>query len=335
MGLLDLLRVNPYVDPRQGLLGPYQPNQAGLLNAVSNPQQMTHYAPQSGVVDGGLARVAQNHMQRVMRGEVALEGLQNFRNTAEKAMAGDMDAAVQLGLDFSPGAIASIKAFHGSPHKFDKFRLDKIGTGEGAQAYGHGLYFAESPGVAKSYREALTAGRTTNQRGNVDLESLYSEMPSEPASMDQARQHLKNFIENGQLSKSDEADFLNLWKQKFDSAQDGNLYSVELKPNPEDLLDWDKPLSQQSEKVRKALAPLIEQAKKSFPSIRPDEMTGQGFYQAYMSHRGGNAVTASDAMRRLGIPGIKYLDQGSRTAGKGTSNYVIFDDELVKILNRE
>jgi hypothetical protein len=46
-------------------------------------------------------------------------------------------------------------AYHGSPHKFDKFQLDKIGTGEGAQAYGHGLYFAENPETAKSY---MTAG---------------------------------------------------------------------------------------------------------------------------------------------------------------------------------
>ena len=41
--------------------------------------------------------------------------------------------------------------YHGSPHKFDKFDSSKIGTGEGAQAYGHGLYLAESPGVAESY----------------------------------------------------------------------------------------------------------------------------------------------------------------------------------------
>ena len=49
-----------------------------------------------------------------------------------------------------------IKAYHGSPHDFDKFDLSKIGTGEGAQAYGHGLYFAESPKVALSLYTHLT-----------------------------------------------------------------------------------------------------------------------------------------------------------------------------------
>lgn len=46
-----------------------------------------------------------------------------------------------------------IKAYHGSPHDFDKFDLSKIGTGEGSQAYGHGLYFAEHPGVAMAYKQ--------------------------------------------------------------------------------------------------------------------------------------------------------------------------------------
>ena len=38
-----------------------------------------------------------------------------------------------------------IRAYHGSPYDFEKFDISKIGTGEGAQAYGHGLYFAENP----------------------------------------------------------------------------------------------------------------------------------------------------------------------------------------------
>jgi hypothetical protein len=45
-------------------------------------------------------------------------------------------------------AIQGIRAYHSSPHDFDKFDLAKIGTGEGAQMYGHGLYFAENPAVS-------------------------------------------------------------------------------------------------------------------------------------------------------------------------------------------
>lgn len=50
-------------------------------------------------------------------------------------------------------------AYHGTPHKFDEFSLDNIGTGEGAQAHGWGLYFAENKDVSENYREKLTYGQ--------------------------------------------------------------------------------------------------------------------------------------------------------------------------------
>ena len=49
-----------------------------------------------------------------------------------------------------------ITAYHGSPHDFERFDMSKIGTGEGAQAYGHGLYFAQNEDVARGYRDDLT-----------------------------------------------------------------------------------------------------------------------------------------------------------------------------------
>jgi hypothetical protein len=43
---------------------------------------------------------------------------------------------------------------------------------------------------------------------------------------------------------------------------------------------------------------------------------------------------ASDRLREAGIPGIRYLDQGSRGAGQGSSNYAVFDDKLISILRK-
>lgn len=53
---------------------------------------------------------------------------------------------------------ASLIAYHGTPHRFDRFTTEKIGTGEGAQSYGWGLYFSSSKEVAKWYRKWLTEG---------------------------------------------------------------------------------------------------------------------------------------------------------------------------------
>ena len=47
-----------------------------------------------------------------------------------------------------------------------------------------------------------------------------------------------------------------------------------------------------------------------------------------------NPEAATTALRNQGIPGIKYLDQGSRAAGEGTRNYVIFDDTIIDILRK-
>src|SRR5262245_53429063 len=60
-------------------------------------------------------------------------------------------------------AVQGIRAYHGSPHDFERFDLSKIGTGEGAQVFGHGLYFAENPEVARTYRNALSAPEVSVQ----------------------------------------------------------------------------------------------------------------------------------------------------------------------------
>ena len=45
----------------------------------------------------------------------------------------------------------------------------------------------------------------------------------------------------------------------------------------------------------------------------------------------GGPREAARALREAGIPGIRYLDQGSRGAGKGTSNFVVFPGEESKV----
>ena len=52
-------------------------------------------------------------------------------------------------------------AWHGTPHIFDEFTTDAIGTGEGAQVHGWGLYFAADERVAKGYQYRLTGNNNT------------------------------------------------------------------------------------------------------------------------------------------------------------------------------
>jgi hypothetical protein len=229
------------------------------------------------------------------------------------------------------GVSFSISAYHGTPHKVDKFSLAKIGTGEGAQAYGWGLYFAGNKAVAEGYQRKLSVANEY-ARMAMQLKGSRSEaveyMRSD--SWDQRNKDVQSAI-----------------AELLSNNSNGNLYTVELLPDEADFLDWDKPLSEQSAKVKAAMEKTNETP---FDTSEPEYGSiSSRLQQAIKEARhynqdpkwdlvhqelaiNGRAKLASQALATLGIPGIRYLDGNSRDGGKGTSNYVIFDESLVKIL---
>lgn len=74
----------------------------------------------------------------------------------------DEIANISDGSDFVPQFISQRRLYHGSPHMIEKFSTDKVGTGEGAQAYGWGLYFTEDINIAKSYALSNQGNRLNN-----------------------------------------------------------------------------------------------------------------------------------------------------------------------------
>ena len=217
------------------------------------------------------------------------------------------------------GLIQPATVWHGSPHKFNKFDSSKIGTGEGAQAYGHGLYLAESPDVAKSY-------------------SLMGDQ-------NPTAQHYLRFW-GGDKAKAEAAFLKDVRERAFGKyteqiAKDGDIvasirgkgqiYKVDL---PDEhiakMLDWDKPLSQQAPEVQAAIR-AVSPKNRSGQSMVDLDATGQELMRTLGLGDGGASL-----LRQQGIPGIRYLDGGSRGAGTGTSNYVVFpgNEGLLKILER-
>lgn len=71
-------------------------------------------------------------------------------------------------------------AWHGSPHDFDEFDLGKIGTGEGAQAHGWGLYFAKKKSVSKNYQKVLS-----KRLGTANPKLFKVEIPDEKTMLDE------------------------------------------------------------------------------------------------------------------------------------------------------
>jgi hypothetical protein len=130
----------------------------------------------------------------------------------------------------------------------------------------------------------------------------------------------------------------------------GNLYEVNLRwPGAREatdplglkhFLDFEREFSKQSPYVKDALKSSgiykkYRQNLSDFSSpimTRNKNMRGENV-QSFLENLGGSQQAASQMLNDIGIKGISYLDAGSRGKG-GTSNYVIFDDQLAEILRR-
>lgn len=241
--------------------------------------------------------------------------------------------------------------WHGSPHKFDKFDFSKIGTGEGAQAYGHGGYSAGNPNVAIQYQHMLSKPEfSVNAQGLTmrgDLPRMMDEAHGELISshgvqqtqtsdvVDRVRERLDRQMQDA-LKANDMPWFSKVADMKMDlnrylenpPPNPGYLYKIDL---PDEhiakMLDWDKPLSQQHPDVQAALGALpshrrilgdtLESNGKWVSGAPSGELTGREAYllhqlQSDSQHTRGSQAMASESLRQAGIPGIKYRDSGSR-----------------------
>lgn len=304
----------------------------GSLNPETAPvARQANYL--SGILDPA-SQVSQDATNWHKRTQIGLKDQLAGRQTPEA------EQAYQTMMMAAGMAPIGMTAWHGSPHKFDKFSLDKIGTGEGAQAYGHGLYLAESPGVAKTYQVG-------GQMGPEKTAQYYLNMYKTPESAIEALQ--SNIGAGSKEAQAYSQSVIDLLKSN--KVTTGQLYKTDI---PDEavarFLDWDKPLSQQAPEVRGAV---IRAAKSSsdpwisgwgktweeYPSA-----TGSEVYKSISNRLGNQNKLAFDSspevpdtsamLRAAGIPGIRYLDGGSRSAGQGSSNFVAFDPEMIRILER-
>ena len=257
-----------------------------------------------------------------------------------------------------------LRAFHGSHKDFDKFSSDYIGTGEGAQAYGYGLYSAQARDLGELYRkqavqdrtdffdpslkddyeigqtagqmgwnlydkksgyldldmptfrtqkeaeEALESGKLTGQvgfsriRNKLEkqlLDSGYSHYVAEEAADRVAlamledgdkfdRKHSLGFYKKNRDIVSDGAvlpdevrratiDALELSEPIRLESSKGRLYEIDIDASPDELLDWDKPVSAQSSKVQDAVEDILRGSVSD-----PDGVAVRGFDGETIDH---------------------------------------------------
>lgn len=237
-------------------------------------------------------------------------------------------------------------AYHGTPHIFDKFTLDRIGTGEGAQAFGWGLYFAQRESIARFYRDKLVGRKKEDKRWTLDGKefdpSTVLDRIGKGSVWDDA------YLLNVALSFFQDANFNNaeakkLAQAEYESHRDdftegewatifdftgrvgvtpeakGVIKKVDI-PEDDVLLDYDAPFSEQPEKVRAAIEGLFtEEAAETgglvlLPNGRPlGAAHGWDIYKSIGVKYGGGNEGASRKLLEAGIPGLRYLDRESRS----------------------
>ncbi len=274
----------------------------------------------------------------------------------------------------APAGSLPMNVYHGSPHLFaptkrnplGEFDSTKMGTGEGAQAYGVGSYFAEAPGVASRYKDSTSANmyETSNgvirssdlveeifkKSGNVptQLESAYRAKANEVVRdliMGKSALEIANEIRSSRYGRTYDS-LANAVENLSPKAAQGNLYKVDL---PDEaialMLDWDKPLNEQPARVTQPIYNSMIEAgfDKGIVNYILNNKTGRDLYNDLAGRlpikqpgpQSGQDM-ASNFLRTSGLKGIRYLDEGSRAQGAGTSNFVVFpgNEDILTILER-
>lgn len=263
----------------------------------------------------------------------------------------------------------------------NRFNLAYMGTGEGNQAYGYGIYFTENPGVRDSYqdqfeRETYRATykgstyvfdeeddswkkdngeplRDTNVvkvfsdlvepmiRWGMTFEEIYNSMRDEYDCM--------SYTEDGQKA----ANILKGIESISVDITTPNTYIADI-PHNDMLLDWDAPMSEQPKRVKAAIQKLITTLEKGTRNSNAIDYlktatTGAGFYitlenlanplveKGMLKHPKFGTISRADMaaslmLNRVGIPGLRYFDDPSRSIKKGTHNFVIWNMDMIKLM---
>lgn len=306
----------------------------------------------------GLIKRLEKEWQKLDEGQSPVEsyrrlhGEQEARKTAERAVQpGEANANTWQYPDpviVFNGSVFTQRAWHGSPYEFEAFDLGAMGSGEGNQAHGWGLYFAKDKRISEAYKEYFgDKGDVVHFNGmeyrindEGDWEGggqVYEYGDAVGYALDaladngtpaQAIADLRDKLQKGRIrgiyaDRAQEAIAM-LETGSGDGQRGGRLYEVEI---PEDaaLLDEQKQLNEQPESVRSSVQSVFEN--NGLDMHRLDDMTGRDIQQVLQSVYGDDRGVAM-ALKEAGLKGYTYE---GRNDGRC---YVVFDDAAIQIIDR-
>jgi hypothetical protein len=241
-------------------------------------------------------------------------------------------------------------AYHGTPHDFDAFTLQAIGTGEGAQAHGWGLYFAQNREVSESYRNALSSGRIFANLGGLkyryagnsvwmddrkqeEVSGKFSPISHALATLELNDFDLSSAIEEVEeelaiFEKEGGEDFeatiksLELLRSAEIKKDTGQLFKVDI-PDNDVLLDEQKTFEEQPEKVKAALVSL---------GITDDVSRLRDTFFAALEKRAkpGNGQAAIELSKKI----FAEVEKGNRPVSLFKEMHQLFDGDISALIYR-
>ena len=259
-------------------------------------------------------------------------------------------------------------AFHGSGADFDKFNHKKyLKSGAGSQTFGWGTYITDDEEIAKGYTDISLDVQT------IDREMLVKELCYKLSITEtEAREFVKKFYKlmngynipkhNGVIDKRDflgngfrrddleKIDVIVNYAESFKNNK--IIYEVEIPDdNGFNYLSWyEKPTLEQVNAINEKLAYLEKRYNADFGCMRLKyKHSGEDIYKSLAQIFGVETKkdpftlgwakkAASLFLMQCGFDGIKYPAGTKWKKPKGASenamNYVIFDANKVKIVNK-
>jgi hypothetical protein len=219
--------------------------------------------------------------------------------------------------------VAAPTVYHGTAHLFSptaknvlgEFDPTKIGTGEGNQMYAYGHYLGGAKGTGEKYQKDISADFFATPSGelfsprniqHLNVRSLVNKNKLDDA-IEKAREIAKGATPTANMARQDLQLLEQIKKKGGLQPHQGYLYTVDLPDSSaRRMLDYDKELKDQPKHIR------------NLATKYNVDLNDIGFD---LIQKVGNDAKGSEIMRRAGIPGVKYLDEGSRGNFKAQTTY--------------
>ena len=231
---------------------------------------------------------------------------------------------------------SNVNVGHMSPYEFDTPDLSKIKTGQGANTFGYGFYVFENPATGKFYEAEFKNIKDSVKARKSAIQSQLNQPRGVP---EWKRAELQRELEKANQQLSTMSDKV--------IEYSGNISDDLVK---KDMFSWDieyisrdpsKVLDRMDGKFKQDLQQYID-ANMGFEAPEIGDLSGQQFYQVLTKYAEESPLpniradiidpqqAATEYLSSLGIKGHKYLDGGSRKAGKGTYNYVVYEKGVLQ-----